>query len=161
MTNLVSRDSALMCTNVNLLNRVPEIVWLFSCYMERNVHPCILNGSVSQTYSCWTKGNERERERPRAKCKPMRFSYFFASDAPGKDIWDNVLRKLWDFGGPSSNVIHINEYILVVRVIYAEISVHWRLRVSGCWIRERHVRSPTHKSHNTTILSASEQEVSP
>ena len=76
-----------------------------------------------------------------------------------EDIGDSVLCKLCVFGSPSSNVIPINEYILAVKR-YTEICVHCVRNVSGCWIRERHVLSPTHKSHNTTILSASEQEVS-
>ena len=43
------------------------IVRLFSCYTERNVNQCILNGSVLRQLRCSTKRNERDKERERGR----------------------------------------------------------------------------------------------
>ena len=74
------------------------IVRLVSLYTEQNVNQCILNGSVSLTFSCYTERNvnpcilnrsvsqERERERVlnnwnklfvlhKTKCKPTHFEW--------------------------------------------------------------------------------------
>ena len=37
--------------------------FLFLCYIERNVNQCILNLSISPTFSCYTVRRERERKR--------------------------------------------------------------------------------------------------
>ena len=72
----------LMRTNVNLLNRVPEHDCPpFSCYTERNVNQCILNGSVFQT---------RERESVRRQYSaPSSYIYVNISD-----ILSRPLQKL-------------------------------------------------------------------
>ena len=40
----------------------------FSCSTERYLNPCILNGSISQTFSCYTEKNDREREASEGMC---------------------------------------------------------------------------------------------
>ena len=47
----VTRVFVFMLPTMNLLNRLPE----HECLLHRNVYPCILNGSITLTFSCNTE----------------------------------------------------------------------------------------------------------
>ena len=54
----------MLIVKIHLLNRVPEHDCpTFSCCTERNVNPHILNGSISQTFSCYTEGHLNQKSK--------------------------------------------------------------------------------------------------
>ena len=84
------------------------IVRLFSCYTERNVNQCILNGSVLRQLTCSTKRYEREREKRERKGQGERESEREASE---RVCADSTVHPSYVYA-KTTNAIYIYIYIL-------------------------------------------------